>query len=141
MSESIIWLHDSALRLTHPVFKTAPENSKRIYIWDDEYLKSENYSLKRLVFIYETVCSLEVEIIRGDTKSILSQFDSKIYVAATPNITLQTIISDFAKTKSVIVVPEEQFVVIKSNKEFSRFFNYWSQAKNSVFTPDFGETK
>jgi hypothetical protein len=142
MRESIIWLHDYALSINHPVFTIAPDNSRILYIWDNEYLKAENYSLKRLVFIYETLCSLPIEIFHGDTRSLLRQLDiATIYIPATPNILLQKIISDLAKTKNVIVVPEEPFVVLKNNKEFTRFFSYWSQAKSSAFTPNVSRTK
>jgi hypothetical protein len=137
MTKSIIWLHDSALLLTHPVFKAARGDAKVIYIWDDEYFKAENYSLKRLVFIYETLCEMPVEIIRGDTLSTLLGFDVvTIYIPATTNTYLQRIVSELAKSRDVNVINEAPFVVLKNNKEFRRFFSYWNQIAESAFTPN-----
>ena len=55
-----IWLHEDMLSTAHPVFEQADfKNEKPLsfFIWDQEYFKAQNYSLKRLVFLYETLCA------------------------------------------------------------------------------------
>ena len=134
MADSIIWLHEDALRITHPVFKTAPANARIIHIWDDTYLQTAGYSLKRLVFIYETLCALPVEIIRGDMAEVLGSDDfSDIYVPSSINPTVQKIVKTVSCKKKVTMVAEESFVRITKAKDFTRFFQYWGKAKKSAF--------
>ena len=67
MNDSLIWLHEDALCASHPVFSAAPSVCEAVFVWDDAYLQHAHYSLKRLVFLYETLCELPVTIIRGHT--------------------------------------------------------------------------
>lgn len=48
MSESLILLHQEALRKTHPVFDAAPAETKAIYVWDDAFFREANYGLSGL---------------------------------------------------------------------------------------------
>ena len=55
MRNSLIWIHEDALRITHPVFKLAPNGTEALFVWDNPYFQKLDYSLKRLVFIYESL--------------------------------------------------------------------------------------
>jgi hypothetical protein len=139
MAEPIIWLHEDALRITHPVFKAAPADARVIHIWDDAYLQAAGYSLKRLVFIYETLCALPLDIIRGDMAAVFS--DSNIgdmYVPSSINPTVQKIIAAVSPEKKVTVVTEEAFVTIAKPRDFTRFFQYWGKAEKSAFQHNSG---
>ena len=72
MADKLLWVHDKALRFGSD-FCEANESFKAIHIWDDEYYRTQRYSLKRLVFIYETLLELPLEIIHGNTLDILSK--------------------------------------------------------------------
>jgi hypothetical protein len=135
MSAPLIWLHEEALRITHPVFRVAPEKTKAIYVWDDGYFRQAKYSLKRLIFIYETLCELPIDIIRGSNAAIVQEFaPSTLYVPATNNPLIVNIITSLEATVPVIVVEDEAFVVIKKTSEFRRFFQYWNKAEKIAFT-------
>lgn len=139
MKPSIIWLHDEALRLSHPVFSAAPVSAKAIFIWDDAYLRQSNYSLKRLVFIYETLSALPIEILHGDTLTILGQISaSSLYVPYSHNSFVQSIMHDLAKIKEVHFIKDEPFVKISHDTEFRRFFSYWNKAEKSAFVVNGG---
>lgn len=134
MTSSIIWLHEDALRITHPVFNAAPTGARVLHIWDDAYLCSAGYSLKRLVFLYETLCALPLEIVRGDMASVLSVTDiNNVYLPSSINPVVQKVIEIVSQKKQVTVVAEEAFVTISKPKDFTRFFQYWGKAEKNAF--------
>jgi hypothetical protein len=134
MNVPLIWLNEEALRVTHPIFKAAPERTKAIYVWDDGYFRQANYSLKRLIFIYETLCELPIDIIRGSNAAIVQRFaPSTLYVPATNNPLIVNIIASLEATVPVKVVEDEAFVVIKKPTDFIRFFQYWNKSEKKAF--------
>jgi hypothetical protein len=133
MNDALIWLHEDALRASHPIFATAPSHCEVAFIWDDAYLRAANYSLKRLVFLYETLCELPIVILRGDALEILSNHEAKqLYVPTSPNPWIQSVCERVAENKTVIRVADEPFVRLKTNADFRRFFQYWSRAEKSA---------
>ncbi len=138
MNNSLIWLHEDALRITHPVFRMAPPDTPVMFIWDDNYLRVADYSFKRLVFLYESLCELSIPIVRGETLGVLSQHPSKtVYVPTTPNPWVSGICRKLTH-KEVNFVPEEPFAILKRDGEFRRFFHYWSKAERSAFLQNGG---
>ena len=134
MNAHLIWLHEEALRLSHPVFKAVPNGTKAIYVWDDVYFHESNYSLKRLIFIYETLCELPIDIIRGNTLDVIRELaPPTLYIPATNNPLIVNIIASLEPTISLKIVEDEAFVVIKKPSEFRRFFQYWNKAEKTAF--------
>jgi hypothetical protein len=139
----IIWMHDGALRADHPMFKENPD-SKAIFIWDDAYFKSAEIGFKQQVFIYEALTHLPVEIIKGDTLSILKEMagaDGQIITAATSAVELNRMMAMLNQTHTVRAVADEVFAHLKSSPDLRRFFRYWNKAKSSAMdynggTPD-----
>ena len=78
MTQHLIWLHEDALRASHPVLENFSREADAVYIWDDAYLQKMNYSFQRLVFIYETLTELSIPVYRGKTADVL------IEMAGTP---------------------------------------------------------
>ena len=139
MSGAIVWLHEDALRITHPVITAAQKGSRIIHIWDDAYLQAAGYSLKRLVFLYETLCELPLEIIHGNTFDMLQQLDAvEIYIPASVNPFIQEIAGRLSKNRKVILVAEEPFVTLKNQQDFTRFFSYWKKAEKTAFLKNGG---
>jgi hypothetical protein len=136
---ALILLHEESLSMTHPVFHVAPEGAKVIYIWDDVYFQCSGYSLKRLIFIYETLCGLEVDILRGDTLSILQDIHpSLVYIPQTNHPLLIEMIASIRKVLAVNLVADEPFVKFDKPMEVKRFFPYWSKAEKKAFLHDGG---
>jgi hypothetical protein len=134
MSVPLILLHEEALRITHPVFTVAPNDTKAVYIWDDDYFRRANYSLKRLVFIYETLCELPIEIFQGNTLMIIQGLaPSTLYLPTTNNPLLISLIDTLKLIASVELVADEAFVQIKSTASFKRFSQYWNKIEHSAF--------
>lgn len=131
---ALIWLHEDALRMDHPVFKVAGKGAEAVFIWDDGYFQSEGYSLKRLVFIYELFCDLDVTCIKGDTAEILTSYGEgrKIFAPKTPNPKFQNIMANLS---DVTIVPDIPLVVIADDVDLKRFFRFWNKAKTSALSP------
>ena len=133
MADKLLLVHDKALRFGLDACE-ASERFKAIHIWDDEYYRSQKYSLKRLVFIYETLLDLPLEIIHGKTLDILSEenFDD-IVIPYSGDQALKNLFSKIEKIKTVHYLFETSFVNLDRTVEFKRFFKYWNQAKKTAF--------
>ena len=139
MQQPLILLHEESLRMTHPVFHASPNGTRVIYVWDDAYVQRTAYSLKRLIFIYETLCELRVDIFRGDTRSTLQEINpSLVYIPRTNNPLLLEMIDSVREVVSVEMVADEVFVHLKKPMESKRFFQYWSKAEKTAFLHDGG---
>ena len=133
MADKLLLVHDKALRFGLDACE-AYKRFKAIHIWDDEYYRSQRYSLKRLVFIYETLLDLPLEIIHGKTLDILSEenFDD-IVIPYSGDQALKNLFSKIEKIKTVHYLFETSFVNLDRTVEFKRFFKYWNQAKKTAF--------
>lgn len=135
---TLIWLHEDALRLDHPVFARAPE-AQVVHIWDDAYLRAREYSLKRLVFLYETLCDLGVAVRPGETREVLrAQTPEALFIPQSPNPFIKQVAADLAAILPVTLVPDEPLVVLETDSVFRRFFAYWKHARATACLPDAG---
>ena len=133
MADKLLLVHDKALRFGWESYQ-ASEKFKAIHIWDDEYYRAQRYSLKRLVFIYETLLDLPLEIIHGKTLDILSEENSDhIVIPYSGDQVLKDLFSEIEKIKTVHYLFETPFVNLDRTIEFKRFFKYWNQAKKTAF--------
>lgn len=134
---ALIWLHEEALRVDHPVFKAAGEGAEAVFIWDDAYFKSEGYSLKRLVFIYELLADLNITCLKGETQAVLRGYAQgrDIFVPKTPNPRFKAIMASLV---GVSVIPDTPLVIVPDDVDLRRFFRFWNKAKKSALSPSVG---
>ena len=139
MTTPLIWIHEEALRLSHPIFKEAPSHTKAIFIWDRDYFREAAYSLKRLVFIYETLCELPIDIVQDSIiEGIVNYAPSCLYVPATQNpLILRSILALKVKVP-LQVIKDDSFVFLTKKPEFRSFFHYWKKAEKSAFLQNGG---
>lgn len=138
----LFWVHEYGLSL--PADKAAAQRlgeCRFIHIWDDAYLQTKDYSLKRLAFIYQTLTTLPVDIIAGDTLEVLChQPEVNISIPDTVDPFIRNIGQSLvAKGKSVEWIETAPFVYLKHERHTSRFFNYWKQAERSAFLQNGGK--
>ena len=139
MSENLILFHDEALRINHPVYAAAPQGTKAIFVWDDTYFRAANFSLKRLIFIYETLCELGIEIICGDIAVIINELaPRKLYVAKSNNQLISKQISMLKSVTQIEEIDDEAFAKITKPADYRRFFQYWNKAEKSAFQQNGG---
>ena len=137
MSGSLVWMHEDALRLDHPVFDGTEGAADAVFIWDDEHLEAMGYSFQRLVFIYETLCELGVAIYRGPTHDMLirladSRGKTTIRVADSPNPALRALRELLAQHLAVHCIEEPAFVTPERDPDLRRFFRYWKRVRRPL---------
>lgn len=141
-TSGLVWLHEYGLTCTAD--KYAPhglDECRFIHVWDDAHLRTKDYSLKRLAFIYQTLAKLPVDIIAGDTLEILyQQPERNIFIPDTVDPYIRNIGQSLdARGKKVMWIEEKPFVYLKHDRHTSRFFSYWKQAERSAFLPNGGK--
>ena len=140
MSRSLIWVHEDALSQSHPVFSAAGDEHVALFVWDNEYFQSQNYTVKRLLFIYECLLEMDVQIIKGNTAEVLSDFcEGQIYTAYTPNPYFLDIIEKLRTSSSrVTMIEGEPFSQIDSDVPMGRFFQFWNKGRKFIMKPNAG---
>ena len=134
MSDLIVLLHEKSLRIPDVVVDRLEKDTRVIYVWDDAYYKNSGYSLKRLVFIYETLSKLPVQILRGDTIQILGSFNpKKVLIPFTADIGLTKLSQSLSRSFNVEIVRDDLFCEEDFSFETKRFFKYWKKAKKPSF--------
>ena len=110
MSDLIVLLHEKSLRIPNTVVGLSNKDTKVIYVWDDEYYKNRGYSLKRLVFIYEALCKLPVQILRGDPTLILTSFNpKKVFIPFTADTGLTKLSQSLSRSFNVEIIKDDLF--------------------------------
>ena len=125
---TIAWVHDDALR---HCFGDTPA----IYVFDDKKLVAEQWSLKRIGFIYECLLQLPVEIRRGDPVEQVAAFQrrhhaEKVLTMVTPDPGLREQIQ--ALNAEMQYPPA--FVEIGGKVDLKRFSRYWTKAERYLNT-------
>ncbi len=124
--KSVVWLHDDSLRHWYG-------DSPAVYVFDDEKLKRERWSLKRIGFIYECLLELPVEIRLGDPVAEMLAFQKlhnaeQVLAMQTPDPHLQKqILKMQAET-----VPEIPFVELAGKVDLKRFSRYWAKTERAL---------
>ena len=133
----LFYIHDKALGNDCSIFFRTNSETKAVFIWDDYYFKQRGYSLKRLVFIYETLCSMPVDIIYGTTGDVINMLaPKKIITSFTADLPIQKIFKDISKQFELEFVYQPSFSHIDDSIEFKRFFKYWNKARKSALRID-----
>lgn len=134
---ALIWIHEDALRQDHPVYKQAGPGAEAFFIWDDAYFRSQGYSLKRLVFMFELLAEMDVTCLQGDSETLIRELAKgrPIYIPDSPNPEFIQIIEALKKDFDVTVVPDIPMVIVPDDVDLKRFFRYWKKARKSALTP------
>ena len=137
MSDLIVLLHEKSLRIPSTIVDRLKKDTKVIFVWDDEYYKNRGYSLKRLVFIYETISKLSVQILRGDTVQILTSCNpKKVLIPFTADTGLTRLSHSLSRSFNVEIIKDDLFCEEDFSFETKRFFKYWKKAEKTVFFRD-----
>ena len=140
MSNRLFWVHEDALSLRHPVFEGREEGDIVCFVWDDAHLQAMDYGFQRLLFVYETVCEMGVQVYRGPTVSVLSALAhehgvSSICVPHSLNPALQAHTESLGHAFTVEVVRDDPFVQLDRTPKLRRFFAYWKLARPTLMRP------
>lgn len=143
----LVWLHEEALRLTHPVFAAAGAGAGVVFVWDVARLAESHVGMKRQLFIYETLAELassrDLEIYEGQAETVLPQCAAaagadRILVPASPDPAIRAAIAGLRRAVTgceIVVVEDTPFASLASQPDLGRFFRYWNKAKKSALRP------
>ena len=143
----LVWLHEEALRLTHPVFAAAGPDAACVFVWDAARLAESHVGLKRQLFIYETLCEMAsaraMEIHQGQAEAVLPRLAEaagagRILVPASPDPAIRAAIAGLRRAAphcEVVAVEDTPFATLTSQPDLRRFFRYWNKAKKSALRP------
>ena len=137
MSSRLFWIHEDALSLTHPALSSRTEDDAVCFVWDDQHLQEMGYGFQRLVFIYETLCEMGIEVYRGNTADVLVEQAriigaDEVVVPSTVNPALLTTIKSIDPSLKVTVVESLPFVKSDGEPNLRRFFSYWKWARSDL---------
>lgn len=133
---TLIWVHEDAITLDHPVTQAAGADAQAIFIWDTDEHDRREYSAKRRVFIYECAHDLNIPIYAGDPYEILKALadGGSVYTVSTPDPYINSIISNLRDDLEVITIDAPELAQIPANTDTGRFFRFWNRARKTALT-------
>lgn len=128
-----IWLHPDCLSSDNPAFLKYPK-VPALFVFDDSEIEDEQWSLKRIAFLYETLLELPVEIERGDVvERILGRNPSRVITVASVNPRFAVYLKQLERKVEVQVLAAEAFVDCPDTVDLKRFSRYWKRVEPMLF--------
>ncbi|MCH2555342.1 MAG: deoxyribodipyrimidine photo-lyase [SAR116 cluster bacterium] len=143
----LVWLHEGALRLTHPVFAASGPDATAIFIWDRDRLAASHVGIKRQLFIYETLAEMSesrsLDIHEGRAEEVLPRLAAqagagRVLVPSSPDPALRAEIGAIRRATldlEIVEIEETPFVTLAKKTDLGRFFRYWNKARKSALRP------
>ena len=143
----LVWLHEGALRLTHPVFAAGGPDAATIFIWDSDRLAASHVGIKRQLFIYETLAEMSesrsLDIHKGRAEEVVPRLAAqagagRVLVPSSPDPALRAEIGAIrcaATDLEIVEIEETPFVTLAKTTDLGRFFRYWNKARKSALRP------
>ncbi len=132
MSE-LIWLHPDCLAADNPAFQKYPQ-AKALFVFDEAEIASEQWTLKRIVFLYETLLELECDIERGDAvEKLLATGASKLVTVASVSPRFLELVTKLKASVEVEILPAVAFVDYRGSLDLKRFSRYWKRVEPVLF--------
>ena len=143
----LVWLHEGALRLTHPVFAAGGPDAATIFIWDRDRLAAGHVGIKRQLFIYETLAEMSesrsLDIHEGRAEEVLPRLAAqagagRVLVPSSPDPALRAEIGAIRRAApdlEIVEIEETPFVTLAKTTDLGRFFRYWNKARKSALRP------
>jgi hypothetical protein len=124
----LAWMHADCLHAGW-----LPPDAEAIYIFDDAQLASADWGLKRIMFVYETLLELPVEIRRGPLVETLLVLEPELIITVdTPDPWLRHSVDQLRRSTHVDVLPAPVFVELDGRVDLKRFSRYWSKAERKL---------
>lgn len=146
----IIWVHGDGLSPNSPAFEQYP-TAPAVWVWDSALLNQWQISLKRLVFLYECLQELPVEIRKSTEPETGSETDESITAFAaellrflaeqnadgivtidSPSPRFRAICRKLSKFTTINVLPVEPFVEPNAQLDLRRFSRYWRKVEKQA---------
>ena len=128
-----IWLHPDCLAADNPAYLKYPK-ANALFVFDEDEIEAEQWSLKRLAFLYETLIELPTEIERGNVVArLLEKRPTKIVTVDSVNPRFQAYVQKLEPLVPVEVLQAVPFVDYRGSLDLKRFSRYWKRVEPVVF--------
>ncbi|MFZ4815776.1 MAG: FAD-binding domain-containing protein [Phototrophicaceae bacterium] len=139
MHKPLIWVHGDNLN-PHNEALTQYPNAPAVWVWDDELLERYRLSLKRVVFITESLLETRAELRRGDVATQLTQAAQAyeadgIVTMDSPSPRFRAIVRALEASYPVQILQAPQIVTPSSALDLRRFSRYWESVRDSALSP------
>lgn len=131
---TVIWIHPYCLSPSNAAFLKHP-GAPALFVWDDEEILGQQWTLKRLLFIRECLEEMPVLIRRGNVVAEVSRFAAEHHATRIvsvfnpcPRIRRQ------AAALGAILLHEEPFVSLSGRVDLKRFSRYWAKVERKLLT-------
>lgn len=134
---AIVWVHEDCLRPGNPALLAYPQ-APAAFIWEDAMLEAGGYSLKRVVFVYECLLELPVEIYRGpvvETLLALAEREGAEAIATAESLNpvfAETVLA-LERNLRVEIHAGEEFLPREMDADLRRFARFWKRAEAHAF--------
>jgi hypothetical protein len=133
MNSPLVWIHVDALSPAQPALRTYPE-APALFVFDDEEMEAERWTLKRVQFVYECLLEIPCEIVRGDVVNEVLEYAERIGAARavtmdTPHPRRRAQMDRIAARLPLEIVPDEPFSdggPPLDPRHLKRFSKYWN---------------
>ncbi len=135
--DAIVWVHGDCLSPTGSALAANPE-SPAIWVWDDALIDHWDLSLKRLVFLAESLQELPVAQHRGNVVAEILAFArahgaARIVTTESPSPRFAGIVHLLRQELPVDIIPTEPFLAYSGPLDLARFSRYWRVAQRYAF--------
>ncbi len=133
---SVLWIHEDVLNPKAAIWQRPYAGA--VFVFDAEQLREAGYSLKRVMFLYESLLELPVSIRQGNTEEVVSSFAAergaqRILTSASVQPWIRRVVERLRARWSVEVVPEAPFLDGPEPSDLTRFARFWRQVEPYAF--------
>jgi len=136
-SPTLVWVHGDSLSPTNPALLTYPD-APAVWVWDEELLTQWQISRKRIVFIYECLLELPVEIRRGNvvqelTQAMQAQGAKHLVTTPSPSPRFKQICQELSQQFTLEILPIPPLIPPQKYLDLKRFSRYWQVAEKHIY--------
>ena len=137
LTTPIVWVHEEALGPANPALEDHP-NAPALFVFDEQWIREQRISRKRLGFLYECCLELPITIRKGDVVSEVINFARRhgadgIVSSGAVDPRLQRIAAEIDRELPLWILDGEPFVDLPRPPRLGRFSRYWREAEPVVW--------
>jgi hypothetical protein len=109
-----------------------------VWVWDEELLRQWHISRKRIVFIYECLLELPVEIRRGHVVQELTQAmhahgAKRLVTTHSPSPRFKHIVRELSRQFTLEILSVPPLVPPQKHLDLKRFSRYWQGIEKHIY--------
>lgn len=137
LTNPIVWVHEEALGPANPALEDHP-NAPALFVFDEQWIREQRISRKRLGFLYECCLELPVTIRKGNVVSEVINFARRhgadgIVSSGAVDPRLQRVAAEIDRELPLWILDGEPFVDLPKPPRLGRFSRYWRDAEPVVW--------